>query len=311
MNEEDLPIDDESNDDLINEDQTQDTDQEEEQGKPLSKIEQIAANRERQLLEEFGEDKKEEPVPAKQKVKVKIDGKEEEKDLDDIVSTYQKSVAADRRLQEASEKQKQLEQEWYLLQQAKSEWEKERNKPLVDEKEQGKAEVIPIDELKLRRREAMEIGDYEEFDRLDEEIANLRYKPSKEIDEDKIKQEASQTALDKIAYNDAYEKFKSSNEDLLTDRVLYQVTSDTFNQIVTQSKSYQEAFDTTAKLVREWVNGLTPQKQEETMADRVEKKKSIPNEPGRLNVKNTLQPEKEETPSDVIRNMRKARGLPV
>ena len=103
----------------------------------------------------------------------------------------------------------------------------------------------------------------------------------------------------------------SSNEDLLTDRVLYQVTSDTFNQIVTQSKSYQEAFDTTAKLVREWVNGLTPKQQEQTMADRVEKKKSIPNEPGRLNIKNTLQPEKEETPSDVIRNMRKARGLPV
>lgn len=292
MNEEDdLPIDEESGDDQINQDE-----------KPLSKLEQIAANREKELIDEFESEPEPEPI---KKVKVKIDGVEEEKDLDEIISVYQKTGAADKRLQEASLKQKQLDEEWAALQQAKATFEKEYAE------KQNVNPPVDISELKSKRREALEIGDYEEFDRLDEEIASLRYKPAKEVDAEKIKQEASQSALDKIEYNNAYEKFKSTNEDLLNDNVLYRITSETFNNVVSQSKTYQEAFDTTEKLVREWVNNLTPTKQDNTMAERVERKKSIPSEPGRLTVKNTLPEEKEESVSDVIKNIRKARGLPV
>jgi len=284
----------------------------------------IFSSREKELLEEVGslqDDPGEKIEPEdepekKQVVKVKIDGIEEEKNITDIEATvreYQKYMSADKRLQQAALEQKRLEEERGAIEQARL----QLNEQLIAQNSlHDSKNDVALNELIAARRDAMEIGDYEEFDRLDEQISNHRISQSK-VDTDKILQEASSVAtnraVNQIQYESAFNQFKADNADLLGDETLFNMTMATFNNLCRESTSYQEAFAKTGTMMKNWISGIAPKSNnDDAMATRLERKQSIPAEPGRLNKKSTLPPaEKEETASDIVMNMRKARGLPI
>ena len=303
-------------DEIVNQEVDEIVNQETIETPKLSARDAIFANREGQLLEEVEEAKEEKtelPVIEQanpDKVKVKIDGVEEERSIDDLIRSYQKSEAGDRRLQLAAQELKRVEDERLRLDQERQQFEQERQQRPIESKEPD----ATLEDLKLLRREALEIGDYDEFDRLDEEVNSYRISKSKpQYDEKQIITAAKEQALTQIQYESALEAFKNENKLLFQDNVLYNITMSTFNNMCQESSTYQEAFDKTGRLVKEWIGSVAPDKQGvSAMTDRVERKQSIPDEPGRLNAKSTPPPaKKEETASDIITNMRKARGLPV
>jgi hypothetical protein len=276
--------------------------------------ERIIANREAALLEEAGERPDEdedepEPKPEPRKtIKVKIDGVEEDKTIDELVKNYQKAESGDRRLQQAAAELRRLEEDRQRLQEERQAFEAERTAP-------PPPPAVPdddLDQLRLQRKDALEIGDYDEFDRLDEAINSRR--GASVVNQEQITQQATKQALNQIQYETALEHFRSVNPKLIEDEVLYNISMSTFNNMCKESTTYVEAFAKTERLMKDWIGSVA---QGETsadtaMTDRIDKKKAIRQEPGRLNVKSAPPPaEKEETASEVIANMRRARGLPV
>lgn len=284
----------------------------------LSARDQIFAQREAELLEEAGDkpdqDEVEEedvkPAPVKpSSVKVKINGVEEERSLDDLVASYQKSESADRRLQQAALVQQQVEQERQQLQMERQQFDQDRQ-----QSQKPVAVDTTINDLRQQRKDAMEIGDTEEFDRLDEEISQYRTSQSQTaVDYERLTSEASAKALNQIQYNNALNVFKDENSSLFTDNVLYNMTMSTLTDVCKESSSYPQAFARTGEIMKNWISTVstTGKPTESAMTDRETRKQSIQAEPGRLNVKSAPpKAPKEETASDIIANMRKSRGLP-
>lgn len=274
----------------------------------------IFAQREADLLEEAGEAKPvieedNEPVPVIQsKYKVKINGVEEDRDIDDLVANYQKSESADRRLQQAALAQQQLNEERQQLQLERQQFEQQRAQP------EARQTDATLAELRQQRKDAMEIGDVEEFDRLDEEISQHRTNlASVPVDYERVTSQASAQALNQIQYETAFDEFKSKNVDMVNDDVLYNLTMSTLNEVCKDSSSYQEAFAKTGEIMKSWIAKVSPAKPtDSSMADRHTRKESILAEPGRLNVKSAPPKEqKEETDSEIIAGMRASRGQPL
>ncbi|MDD5084199.1 MAG: hypothetical protein PHT88_04730 [Candidatus Moranbacteria bacterium] len=286
---------------------------------PVSARDLIQAKREAELLEEVAE--KPElpqdsddagPVKAPGRVKVKIDGVEEERSLDDLVKHYQKSESGDRKLQQAALLAKQVETERLQLAAERQLFEAERQAPRTQEAEPAGRSDTDLDELRVQRRDALEIGDYDEFDRLDEEINRARSQAS--VNPEQITRAATEQVRNQLQYEAAFEQFKNDNYTLMSDDVLYNLSMSTFTTMCKESASYGEAFAKTERVMKDWI-GSVAQAQgpvDTAMTDRIDKKKAIPAEPGRLNARSAPPTaSKEETASEIIMNMRKARGLPV
>jgi len=250
---------------------------------------------------------KEKTIEPPQSVKVKIDGIEEEKSLEELVRHYQKSESGDRKLQQAAIEQQRLAEERRQLEEERLALQELARKPVTSEPDPD------IEELKVKRREAMEFGDYEAFDQFDEAINNARLKKTQpSIDVDSITQNATQTVRQQMQYESAYISFANENKSLISDPTLYNLTMGTFNEMCKESNSYQEAFEKTGKAMKDWIGSVSPAKVDTAMTDRQAKKDTIQAEPGRVNARSTPPPaKKEETASDIIAEMRRSRGLPV
>lgn len=289
-----------------------------EQEPVLTERDRINAIREEELLKEVAEGQgpaKEEPEPEEPQpktYKVKVDGIEEERSIDDLIIGYQKSVAGDKHLKHAAEERRQLEEERRLIQEERQRLDAERQQRTAPEPEAKP--TTTLDELRQARRDALEIGDFDEFDRLDEELSKQRTPPNAaQYDANEIINQATQRAKNQIAYESALSTFVEKNSTIVGDNVLYDIAMKTFDNVCAESATYTEAFAKTENLMKDWIGRITPEQTpvDTAMTDRIDKKKSIQQEPGRLNVKSAPSPaEKEETPSEIIANMRKARGLP-
>jgi len=166
-------------------------------------------------------------------------------------------------------------------------------------------------ELRQARREALEIGDYDSFDELDQQIDQYR---NQAVDTNTIVQQVTAQTKQQIDYDNALNQFVSRNNLIVNDNVLYNIAMKTFENQCANSATYQEAFSKTEQAMNEWIGKLAPgaAQVDKSMTERVEKKKTIPSEPGRLSVKSAPpSATKEETASEIIANMRRSRGLPV
>ena len=303
----------------------------------LSERELICQRLEAEQLKEMGIDPPEppeetlpepEPIPEPSKtepVKVKIDGVEEEKTLEELVRHYQKSESGDRKLQQAALMQQQLEQERQLLEEDRQRARQEHAAMLEEQKLLASAKAVEPpepeepSELEAKALEALEYGDYAEYLKLQKQmLAPQASQPSQEIDVAGIAQQAAKEARLQIEYENAEKNFFDANKHLQSDEILYRLTVSTFNTMCAESKSYQEAFEKTGKAMSDWIGSVSPQPQpaaitvDTAMTDRQAKKDSIQAEPGRANARSAPPPAtKEETASEIISNMRKARGLPV
>ena len=263
--------------------------------------------REQELLDEVAEagqvvtnePSEPEKVAPPQAIKVKIDGQESDVSMEDLVRAYQKSESGDRRLQQAAYERQQLDRE-------RQEFEQQRQQAQQNQPAQRNS---TINDLLSQRRDAMEIGDYDEFDRLDDEIANIRLNES----HSNVVSEATQQMRVQVEYEKELNSFTERNPLIAGNAVLNDMAMSTFRQACATSSTYAEAFAATEQAMTSWIETIAPSAKDSGMTDREARKQAIPQQPtGRVNAKSSPAPvEKEQTASEIIAGMRKERGLPV
>jgi len=163
------------------------------------------------------------PEPAT--YKVKVDGVEQEVSAEDLIRTYQKNSAADRRLEEASRILREAEQ-------------------LAAQKQVAEPEVVQSnlhdDAVSLLSK--MYDGDQEA---AAEALVNLLSKakggdqptPRQEVDADGL----TEQVLERMAFNSAVERVKSDYPDLVADKNLEQLVVMQSNQLVSTGVPRTEA----------------------------------------------------------------------
>lgn len=177
-----------------------------------------------------------EPEPAPEVRKVKVDGRELEVPIDDLVATYQKNTAADRRLKEAAE----------ILEQARQ---------LAAQTQAAEPEPAPAatpvetpEELKKQAAELLDKlydGDKES---ASEALVNLLAKargdsPSTPapvqavVDPDVL----TSQVLERMALNAAFERVKTDYPDIIADPNLEMVAAMQINQRVAAGESRADA----------------------------------------------------------------------
>lgn len=177
-----------------------------------------------------------EPTPALEVRKVKVDGRELEVPIDDLVATYQKNTAADRRLKEAAEI---LEQARQLAAQTQ-----------VAEPEPAPA-ATPVETPEDLKKQAAELLDklYDgDKDSASEALVNLLAKargdsPSTPapvqavVDPDVL----TSQVLERMALNAAFERVKTDYPDIIADPNLEMVAAMQINQRVAAGESRADA----------------------------------------------------------------------
>ena len=279
----------------------------------------IAANYEKNLLVESGKAEPElqseqveqtllsndvvqsEPeTPQPQLVRVKIDGEEKEVTLEELTRNYQKASTADKRLQQVAEERKRLETE-------RLEWQQQRQKP----QPQTQQEPDRLTQLIQIRKEALKQGNVDLFEQADAEIANERLQQvsNQSIDADALTQRIYTELNTKLEYENAHSKFLESNKAIANNQMLYNLAMQQLNAVCQDEtiETYEQAFKEVERQLQEITNAITPKADIQT--DRQALKSTIPNSTGRATAR-TAPPAtaKEETPQDVIAEMRRARG---
>lgn len=258
--------------------------------------------------------------PAKLKVRVKVDGKEEERLLSDVVAGYQKNEVASERLRQASQKQRELEtREKALLEQ-----EQQIKLSSVEPSSSGDANLSDDDQLDAALQSLVN-GDTESAAKaLREVIGKGRQETTPPVDKqqivDAVKKdlEAGDTWTDFLQNNPEFcVEFDNQGQEIVTKERKYGdflFVSKYGPQVESGQLSYREALDATAKEVREI---FTPSSTATPLVtsgreERQKRKETIDNLPiaaGARGAGPTV--EKEETTSSIIQEMRKGRGLPV
>lgn len=173
-----------------------------------------------------------EPTPAPEVRKVKVDGRELEVPIDDLVATYQKNTAADRRLKEAAEI---LEQARQLAAQTQ-----------VAEPEPAPA-ATPVETPEDLKKQAAELLDklYDgDKDSASEALVNLLAKARGDssstpapvqavVDPDVL----TSQVLERMALNSAFERVKTDYPDIIADPNLEMVAAMQINQRVAAGES--------------------------------------------------------------------------
>lgn len=235
--------------------------------------------------------------PSVQMVKVKIDGVEQEIPIDELTRNYQKSSAADKRLQQAAEERRNIAEE-------RAELESLRKQAQPQEPER-------LTQLVQIRKEALKAGNVDLFEQADAEIAKERLQQvnSHAIDPEAITQRIYTELNTKIEYDNALNKFLIENKAVANNKMLYNLAMQQLNAVCNDEtiETYDQAFNEVARQLQEITNAITPKPDIQT--DRQALKSTIPTSAGRANAR-TAPPAtvKEETTSDVIAQMRQARG---
>jgi hypothetical protein len=252
-----------------------------------------------------------------QMVKVKIDGEEKELPLSEIIKSYQKDQAASKRLEQAAQEQQRLAEERRQLEEERArlraEAEALRNPKPNQAETQQQDTSQPSDDAR-RIYESLMLGDEESgVKALTELLSKGRGTEAPTIPVEQVASEAAEIAQARIDYNLAMRNFQQKYPDLAKDPDLNRMAVNLVNQTAPTSATYDEAFEKAATATREWVRkkveslGLAVQS---PANERLERKQQLDNLPTASARQPTKPAPKEESASEIVASMRRARGLP-
>ena len=259
------------------------------------------------LLAQLGD----EPIPFEAldqvKVRVKVDGEEREMTLHDVRRSTQLDGAAQKRLQQANE----------LLEQAR------RAATTPPPPATPPVGVAPAPDS----RESAPASTTEEVDNLvsalfngDEDTAKVLLGKilagsQQAADPASLAQQAALTVRQQLSVEEANGKFRSDFSDIVGDPHLARAADGFYEEVMAESphKSYAEALEEAGKRTRDWMasKGLrtaTGSASGSTRQEKQQRKERI-DEVRSLNRTPANQEVREPTPSEVIAEMRKERGL--
>lgn len=222
-------------------------------------------------------------------VRVKVDGEEMDVPLDEVVRQYQKNSAADRRLAEATR----------LLREA------QEARPVV-QAEQFQVEAAPDTQELIA---ALFEGDADKAQELFGKLLGGRREPT--LDPEQIVQAVAPRIKQQMAVESALERFKTDYADVVADPYLLGVADSFLNSEIQAGKTYPEALMEAGKQTRDWLHQKAGVKADPppttTRIQKLERKADIENiRTANVSVGTTEEPQK--TASDVIAEMRRARG---
>jgi hypothetical protein len=250
-----------------------------------------------------------EKVAEEPKYRVKVDGEEAELPLSEILKGYQKDATASRRLEEAAKLRAQLEDDYRKLQELRESVKSPAPTPEVVEDPKVKAKRL-YDSLMLG-------SEHDGIDALTEFLAPRREPERPAISAEQVASKAAEQARIQLEFKLAEREFRKEYKDLAGDEDLYQMTMQYLQKTAPESATYDEAFQKAGEATRNWVKARAEkfgyvQKQDVPAVDeRAERKQSLDNvKTARARVPAPKE-EREPTAAEIIRDMRKARGLTV
>lgn len=268
-----------------------------------------------------------EPEPE-QMLKLKVNGVEQEMPISKAQALLQKNLAADQRLQQASERERVLQQrenELAALQEQLRQQQLEGQPQQPSEPEEDADTDDDLKQLISQHRQAIYDGEDDQADELMLQITKAqagRQQPTR-FDPEAIAQQTAEQVkaqLDAEAEQQrqreyeaervsAVESFKTEFSDIADDPRLFHMTDQITVEIMQDNPDMRpsEVLAKAGETVRQWMNdkGLT---QSDTMTDRQQRKQSLPRmpKPSGGAYEPPAEP-KPKTPQQIIADMRAAR----
>lgn len=240
----------------------------------------------------------EEPAAAaERKYRIKVNGKELELTEAQLIERAQKIEAADEYLRQAAEARRKVEQQPAAVQ------------PAVDPNELQRRQD---DEDRALVR-AIQVGTEEEaaaaLRKLREQISA---RPSLNRDD------VSRTIDERLAFNNAIERFSTEYQDVWNDPILKKIALDRDAQLLKEGdrRPYWDRYAQVGEEIRTWRQSLAPAAKPETaMTDKAERKASAPKVPAAVASAKAKPAKVEEddiddSPASVIAAMAQRRGGP-
>lgn len=244
---------------------------------------------------------------SKLMVKVKIDGQEREVSVADMQRQYQINGAAELRLQQANE----------LLKKAKT----QQAPPVGVAQKQGDGDSSSTPASKGAGEVAKNIvgalleGDDEKaVSELQLALEGRQQELPTPIDQDQLAAQLTPAIRQQIVNESALDAFMAANKDLMADPHLVDLTGRYIDAEMATGKAYPDALQEAGRQTRAWIAKLggdkpTVDPQQTSRDKKLERKAAMDNIPA-LNQTAASTQEPPQSASDVIAQMRKARGLP-
>ena len=226
------------------------------------------------------------------KFKIKVNGKEMELTQEELIIRAQKVESADAYLAEAAR-----------LRREAMETKPEPKLPLVD------VQANLLEERRALAR-AIQMGTEEEAVEAISRLQEMSRAPSL------TKDELTRTVDERLSFQEAVSKFRDDFNDITEDPVLAKMASDRDQELLAAGdrRGYLERYVEIGNGIRTWVKSIRGTETEETrVLTKQERKASIKGVPSTASVRSKPVPSEddvEETASEVIARMAKARGGP-
>lgn len=239
--------------------------------------------------------------PEAETIKVKVDGIEQEIPIDQARATLQKNMAADKRLNDAVLKQRELQQWEQRLQQQEQKLQQPVENPDTKEKLQ-----VAVD--------ALYDGDTEDAVKALSEVIGRN---GATLNQEQISQQASERVMQTLAKRqfdndvaDANTEFQQKFPDIASDPYLLNMADLRTIELMSLHSDWSPSQITTeaGKQTREWVQGLTGQRSPTTRAERKQNLQSMPRSSGSVAYQPTAKNDGPKSPQEVIAAMRQSRG---
>lgn len=248
----------------------------------------------------------------KKLVRVKVDGEEQEVSLDLVVRNFQKTAAADKRLADASR----------LLDQAKAAKPPAPVAPANDGSDTAGTDGAvaagdgqPSPKAKKFIAALFE-GDEDAAAQALEEVIAGRAPGSTQVDPTAIAAQVTPAIKAQLENDSALERFLEANQDIVKDPHLTNMVNGFLDEELAGGKPYADALDSAGARVKDWLTTIGAGKPAEpapttpNREDKLARKAQMDNISAAHIAASSTQPPP-QTASDVINEMRKARGLMV
>lgn len=164
--------------------------------------------------------------------------------------------------------------------------------------------------------ESLMMGDEDAGVEALEQLLNRSQPAPQFVDAAQVSQQAAEQALAQMQYINAQRDYAKANADLAADPDIWNAVVATTNRTAAQSQTYDEAFARAGNLVREHYRakalslGLVQESPRDDLAAKRAAKENIDNVVGSRSTRIPVPAvEKEESGSEIVAQMRKARGL--
>jgi hypothetical protein len=250
-------------------------------------------------------------IPASARMRLKVDGAEIDEPLDRMTRGYQKGAAADKRLEMASTKQRELEtreQELIRRGNALSQQEQAALAKLQEMEQSHEAGRLSTDAYRLKAEELVSalLDDEDPVSKVAKILPSLAPQ-QQQIDLGRLQSDLKTTIRSEMELDEARGKFYETYDDLASDSSLHHLVNERTKELVAANPNAKPwaIIKEAAEDVRAWQKKFVPETERVTAKPTPTPRAAS----GRASIGKDAPPP--QTREDVLNDMRKMRGQPL